>query len=204
VAEQRVRKIQEHHMTVDQRESGLPVDSEGPAVRPAAYRRVRENVVRLVSEHRTAIDRTVPACPAWTVRDLVEHLTGNCLKAVRRAKGQEPAVEPPPSAQTADVAELLGYWEKQADRLEPIVAPGAEVGRLLRARGVRQYQPGRPLQRVRPVPRRAASTPTRPVTSSPGSGTTSPRCLTGWCATRPQPQRAELVLVVGAPVQLEP
>ena len=112
-------------MTVDQRESGLPVDSEGPAVRPAAYRRVRENVVRLVSEHRTAIDRTVPACPAWTVRDLVEHLTGNCLKAVRRAKGQEPAVEPPPSAQTADVAELLGYWEKRADELERIVAAGA-------------------------------------------------------------------------------
>ncbi|HEU5160204.1 MAG TPA: maleylpyruvate isomerase family mycothiol-dependent enzyme [Streptosporangiaceae bacterium] len=119
-------------MSVGRRESAPATDRAGSPAKPAAYRHIRENVTRLVLEHRTAVGRIVPACPAWTVRDLVAHLTDNCLRAVRRAKGQEPAVEPPPSVEHTDVGELLAYWEKRAAELDRIVAAGdAEMRDLL-------------------------------------------------------------------------
>lgn len=52
----------------------LPADRNAEAER--GYLEVVDRIEALVGEHRLALDSGVKACPEWTVRDLLGHLTG--------------------------------------------------------------------------------------------------------------------------------
>ncbi|WP_405088971.1 hypothetical protein [Microbispora sp. NBC_01389] len=98
------------------------------------YRRVRENV-RMLTRHRTVADKVVPACPDWTVRELVAHLGKVCATAFGREWAEAPAPEPP--GESAGIPELLAHWEKLAGEFEQAVARGvAEMDALLIADAV--------------------------------------------------------------------
>ncbi|MFD0205215.1 MULTISPECIES: maleylpyruvate isomerase N-terminal domain-containing protein [Saccharothrix] len=51
-----------------------------------AYRTVRENVKALLADPEAAVDVRVPACPEWTVRDLVAHLVDNAVSALTASR----------------------------------------------------------------------------------------------------------------------
>ncbi|MDL4777359.1 MULTISPECIES: maleylpyruvate isomerase N-terminal domain-containing protein [Thermomonosporaceae] len=92
---------------------------------PVAYRRVRENVARLLGERPEVADRTVPACPDWTVRGLVAHLAEICARGLGA-----PVAEPPPAS--AAVPDLLRHWNGLAEEFERAVADGTgEMNDLL-------------------------------------------------------------------------
>jgi len=87
-----------------------------------AYRTVRENVAKLVRNAPDSAGTTVPACPEWTVRDLVAHLAGNCSGVLR-----EPAVDA-----DAGLAEQLDWWRVTGERVELLAAGGQlRIQRLL-------------------------------------------------------------------------
>jgi uncharacterized protein (TIGR03083 family) len=80
-----------------------------------AYRAVRDNVGQLVRNAPDAAGTTVPACPEWTVRDLVAHLAGNCSGMLR-----EPGV-----SADAGLSEQLAWWQVTGERMELLAAAGA-------------------------------------------------------------------------------
>jgi uncharacterized protein (TIGR03083 family) len=91
------------------------------------YRQVRENVIGLLSDRPDAAGRTVPTCPEWTVRDLVNHLVDICAMVTRRLSGQ--AAEPPPDGPPGDspdgapdLARLLARWAQLGGRLDRLAA----------------------------------------------------------------------------------
>lgn len=45
----------------------------------AAYVEVRERLLGVVLDPATEVETPVPACPAWSVRDVVAHLTGGVV-----------------------------------------------------------------------------------------------------------------------------
>lgn len=84
-----------------------------------AYRVCRENVTGLLEARPDAAGLTVPACPDWTVRDLVAHLVGNCRAthgSLTRVRAQPlPAAEP-------GLGELLEEWSRTGSALETLMA----------------------------------------------------------------------------------
>ncbi len=95
-----------------------------------SYRQVRENVTDLLSATRAVEDPLVPACPGWTLRDLVAHLVGVATMAIGRLSGS-------PSAQSSSsegmgIPELLETWDRlgtEADRL--LADCGSRSGNIL-------------------------------------------------------------------------
>ncbi len=86
-----------------------------------AYRVVREHVAALVLDDPGQAGSTVPACPEWTVRELVAHLAGNCASTLG---------EPRPDG--GDLGALVAGWRDTGERLDRLAAAGlAEIGRLL-------------------------------------------------------------------------
>ena len=81
-----------------------------------AYRSSRENVTRLLTESPQAADTRVPACPDWTVRDVVAHVLGICHTVARRTAGLA-AAQPLPGPE-AGVSELLDAWTRAGERAE--------------------------------------------------------------------------------------
>ena len=93
------------------------------------YRQVRENVIGLLTERADAAGRGVPACPGWTVGDLVHHLVGICARVIGRLSGQGqsqgqgqaqahgPAPEAAPSGES-DLAKLLIRWAELGECLD--------------------------------------------------------------------------------------
>ncbi|MEV8441816.1 maleylpyruvate isomerase family mycothiol-dependent enzyme [Actinosynnema sp. NPDC051121] len=71
-----------------------------------AYRTVRENFAALLAEPGARADVRVPACPGWTVRDVVAHMVDNVLTALSQASVAPPEVP----AADASPAQLLGTW----------------------------------------------------------------------------------------------
>jgi len=87
-----------------------------------AYRAVREHVTQLARNAPDAAGTMVPACPEWTVRDLVAHLAENCSGTLR-----EPGV-----GADAGLAELLDWWQVTGERVESLAAAGSlQLHRLL-------------------------------------------------------------------------
>ena len=89
----------------------------------AHYARVRERLCALLEEAgEAAADVAVPACPGWTVRDVVAHLVGNIEDgAAGRIQG------PPSEAQTAEqvarhrdesLAVLADTWRQGSPLME--------------------------------------------------------------------------------------
>lgn len=96
----------------------------------AIYRRGREDVSALVRTLGTEqLQAPVPACPGWSVHDVVSHLAGLATDAVNgRLHGT-----PEPSQTAAQVAErkgsptsiVLREWERTASQLEVVLSKTA-------------------------------------------------------------------------------
>ncbi len=95
-----------------------------------SYRQVRRNVLDVLSAARDEEDPAVPACPGWTVRDLLAHLTGSAALAIGRMSGW-PATHPSSSAGMG-VAELLEAWERLGAEVELLLSESSgRAGNLL-------------------------------------------------------------------------
>jgi Mycothiol maleylpyruvate isomerase N-terminal domain len=87
-----------------------------------AYRTTRQNIADLVLVPRDVAGVQVPACPEWTVRDLVAHVAGNCVSRV----GQ------PMAGNDAGLVDILDVWQRAAEEIERGVAAGTEdIGVML-------------------------------------------------------------------------
>jgi len=96
-----------------------------------AYLAVRDRVAGVVAGHGR---EPVPACPGWTVRDVVAHLAGLCEDWVE-ARLQDYGSETWTDAQLArfvalDVDEILNRWDVAAERFalledDPVMGPPA-------------------------------------------------------------------------------
>jgi hypothetical protein len=89
-----------------------------------AYRHCRIEVSGLIAAHLDAADRVVPACPEWTVRDVVAHVVGGCVWAVQAREGLD--VPGPPDLDGIDLDRLLDDWRQAGDRLDALLAGGAD------------------------------------------------------------------------------
>jgi uncharacterized protein (TIGR03083 family) len=78
-----------------------------------AYRAVRRGVRGLLEGRPGAWFRRVPACPEWTVADLLGHLTAIAGRVLAR-HGGSPAV----TAGAAGVPELLDHWSDVGEELD--------------------------------------------------------------------------------------
>ncbi|MFD4657131.1 maleylpyruvate isomerase family mycothiol-dependent enzyme [Kitasatospora sp. NPDC058444] len=84
-----------------------------------AYRGARENITALLGDLPAAADVPVPACPGWTVLDVVGHLLEVCRTVAADAPGNLWEV---PHADSADgLAGLLDEWERLDGRVERVL-----------------------------------------------------------------------------------
>jgi uncharacterized protein (TIGR03083 family) len=87
-----------------------------------AYRAVRRHVAKLVLRSPDVAGTPVPACPGWTVRDVVAHVAGNCASMLG-----EPA-----TGNGAGLAGLVAWWQLTGEQVERSAASGAlHLDRLL-------------------------------------------------------------------------
>ena len=90
------------------------------------YRDTRGRVISLVSGlDDGALGTGVPACPKWSVRDVLAHLTGIAVDVMEGRLTGSPADEET-AAQVArfkdhDVADILATWSKVAPRFEDLI-----------------------------------------------------------------------------------
>ncbi len=85
-----------------------------------AYREVRNNVATFVEARPALTGAPVPACPEWTVRDLLSHLVGIAATMIGRLSGWPPAGRS--SSADLDAAGLLAEWDRLGERVEQLVA----------------------------------------------------------------------------------
>jgi uncharacterized protein (TIGR03083 family) len=78
-----------------------------------AYRSIRQRVTDMVADRPGVGDLPVPACPQWTVRDLVGHLDFICGSVLTRLTGR-----PAPAGDDTDLAGLLAHWAATGERME--------------------------------------------------------------------------------------
>ncbi|MFD5091650.1 maleylpyruvate isomerase family mycothiol-dependent enzyme [Amycolatopsis thailandensis] len=71
----------------------------------------------MIADHAGAADRVVPACPQWTVRDLLAHLTEICDRVITRFGG-----EACPVPETASAAEVLRLWTERGPEADALLA----------------------------------------------------------------------------------
>ena len=91
-----------------------------------AYRGVRERITELVRDlDEGALGQAVPACPEWTIKDVVSHVTGVVDDALAgRLEGV--ATDPWTAAQVEarrglPVGEILAEWAEKAPAFEGIL-----------------------------------------------------------------------------------
>lgn len=77
-----------------------------PAEQYPAYRRTRENITALVTRSPDTAFAGVPACPGWTVRDLIGHLVHICESFIALEDNQ---IDLRPR-EGVDLAGLLDRW----------------------------------------------------------------------------------------------
>ncbi|OLF10332.1 maleylpyruvate isomerase family mycothiol-dependent enzyme [Actinophytocola xanthii] len=95
-----------------------------------SYRQVRENVTELLLAGRPDERSPVPACPEWSIRDLVEHLVGVAALGIGRLSGW-PADSSRPST-AMDLAELLEEWARLGEVADRLLADhGGRAGTIL-------------------------------------------------------------------------
>lgn len=86
-----------------------------------AYRTVRGNICELALDSPGVAGKPVPACPEWTVRDLVAHLAGNCAGMLGA-----------PAPDGAGLADQVTAWSAAARQVESLAqAGGMNIARLL-------------------------------------------------------------------------
>jgi uncharacterized protein (TIGR03083 family) len=85
-----------------------------------AYHEVRNNVATFVEARPALTGDRVPACPEWTVRDLLAHLVGIATIVIGRLSGWPPAGRRPST--DLDPGGLLDEWDRLGERVEQLVA----------------------------------------------------------------------------------
>lgn len=88
---------------------------------PEAYRRARERMIVMVSEATDPDGTIVPACPEWTIHDLVAHLAGGS-EDVLEGRMEGVTTKPWTQAQvdrhrTSTTAELLRIWAEASEQV---------------------------------------------------------------------------------------
>lgn len=94
-----------------------------------AYHETRERITELLRELDEAdAERPVPACPAWTVRNLAAHLVGvtvDILAGNIADAGTDPWTDAQVSARrTRTLAELADEWDDAGPQVEAALAGG--------------------------------------------------------------------------------
>jgi uncharacterized protein (TIGR03083 family) len=97
----------------------------------AAYRLVYERIDSLLRGRADVAPLSVPACPAWTIRQVVAHLTGVAQDIVS-FNLQDKAADSWTHAQVNrlgghSIAELLDLWEHSIDSVTSTLAMAPEV-----------------------------------------------------------------------------
>jgi uncharacterized protein (TIGR03083 family) len=98
-----------------------------PVANSVAYRNVRHNVTKMLTEHSPAEDHAIPACPQWTVCDVLAHLAGTAALAIGRMSGAMPVRRTP--AGSNDIVSLLGEWDWMGPEVERLLTE--RTGNLL-------------------------------------------------------------------------
>ncbi|WP_410642140.1 maleylpyruvate isomerase family mycothiol-dependent enzyme [Amycolatopsis sp. lyj-346] len=98
-----------------------------PAPDFVGYPEVRRGIRALLQGRPATHRRTVPACPEWTVEDLLAHLTEIAERVLARHGGTPPA----PAAGLA-VPELLDRWDDVGEELDRRLADaGGHSGEVM-------------------------------------------------------------------------
>jgi uncharacterized protein (TIGR03083 family) len=85
---------------------------------PVAYRLVCTRLAGLLRARQPAATAAVPACPEWTVEDVLAHVTGIAVRALAAETGESaPGVTRGPG-----LTALLAQWEEVAGRLDRLLA----------------------------------------------------------------------------------
>jgi uncharacterized protein (TIGR03083 family) len=93
-----------------------------------AYREIRRNIAELLADADDP-NPDIPACPEWTLRDLIAHLTGSAALAIGRMSGW-PAAHP--SSSDMAVPELLRAWDQIGGEVELLLSErNGRAGNLL-------------------------------------------------------------------------
>jgi uncharacterized protein (TIGR03083 family) len=98
----------------------------------AAYRMVRERVVALVRGRAGIAELTVPACPGWTIRQVVAHLTG-VAQDIDALNLEKKGTGPWADAQVARLGghridDLLDLWGQSLDSVSANLAFASDAG----------------------------------------------------------------------------
>jgi uncharacterized protein (TIGR03083 family) len=103
----------------------------------AAYRLVYERVETLIRGRADIAELTVPACPSWTIRQTIAHLTGVAQDVVS-LNMEEKASSPWTQAQVDrlgghSIDELLDLWGQMIDQVAELLvfAPQVSTGQLV-------------------------------------------------------------------------
>lgn len=92
----------------------------------AAYRECRERITEMVRAAGPSAEQTrVPACPDWTAKDLVAHLTGVCADILQgRLEGvgtDEWTAAQVEARRSRGVEEVLGEWEEVGAQIDALL-----------------------------------------------------------------------------------
>ncbi|GHB10277.1 MULTISPECIES: maleylpyruvate isomerase family mycothiol-dependent enzyme [Streptomyces] len=98
-----------------------------PAEQYHAYRRTRENITGLVTRTPDTAAAGVPACPDWTVRDLIGHLVHICESFVALEDNQ---IDLGP-AEGVDLPGLLDRWDALDSELREALDHTPELRRRI-------------------------------------------------------------------------
>lgn len=111
-------------------EAGAPTLRGQRVPNHESYAEVRRNVLGLLSTPRQVENPVVPACPEWTLRDLVTHLVGVAAATIGRLSGWPSAQ--PSSSSDMDIPELLATWDRLGAEADQLIAErGGRTGSIL-------------------------------------------------------------------------
>ncbi len=105
-------------------EVGAPTLRGDRVANHESYRQVRRNVAELLAQPRAVADPAVPACPGWTLRELLKHLVGVAAAAIGRMSGWPPTGSS--SSADMDVPELLATWERLGAEADALLAEAGD------------------------------------------------------------------------------
>lgn len=80
-----------------------------------AFRASRTSISSLIQARPEVAERIVPACPEWTVRDLLAHVVGNTRSSYRGGRSLPPIHQ-------LGISELLDEWELTGPAAEQTLA----------------------------------------------------------------------------------
>jgi uncharacterized protein (TIGR03083 family) len=107
-----------------------------PLNAPAAYRLVRQRLTGLLRDQPAAVASSpVPACPDWTVEDVMVHVTAIALDSLAAEKGGSSAGV----SRGTGFPVLLDQWEGAASRLDRLLAGRGGMERILMDAVMHEY-----------------------------------------------------------------